>query len=194
MKQKLKLLISAVILLTAAGASYAQELCPKGDINCLCQGDKYCQKSAALLSGEYPWDIVVNKLKGNKNQKQEFFYTKYHIVALQRKYKVTDIEMPEIKKISNYKELKEFLNNMPVTVDSFKEILNLFEKFYDGSKEQRDFIDNIVYHLRIHPVCYSKLNIDLYSLSYFCLVDRDIDTFINYETLIEKLENIKKSK
>ena len=193
MKQTLKLLVFTAFLLAAAGAYCAEGPCPKDDINCLCKDNELCKKSAILLRSEYPWDIVENTLKNNKNQKQEFFYAKYHIVSLQRKYRVSDLELPEIKAISNYNELKAFLNDMPITIESFEEVLNLLKKFYNGSKEQRDFIDNIIYHLQTHPVCYRKLNIDLYSLSHFCLIDRDIDEF-NYETLIKKLEDIKQSK
>lgn len=193
MKQTLKLLVFTAFLLAAAGAYCADGPCPKEDINCLCKDNEFCKKSAILLSSEYPWNIVENTLKNNNNQKQELFYAKYHIVSLQRKYRVTNLELPEIKAISNYNELKAFLNDMPITIESFEEVIKLIKKFYDGSQEQRDFIDNIIYHLQTHPVCYGKLNINLYSLSHFCLVDRDIDNF-NYETLIKKLEDIKQSK
>lgn len=193
MKQTLKLLVFTAFLLAAAGAYCADGPCPKEDINCLCKGNELCKKSAILLSSEYPWNIVENTLKNNNNQKQELFYAKYHIVSLQRKYRVTNLELPEIQAISNYNELKAFLNDMPITIESFEEVIKLIKKFYDGSQEQRDFIDNIIYHLQTHPVCYGKLNINLYSLSHFCLVDRDIDNF-NYETLIKKLEDIKQSK
>jgi hypothetical protein len=165
--------------------------CPKNDTVCVCKGNKFCQENLLLMQmNNQSWNDIVKTLKDNENQKQALFLTKQQMVNDELQKKVSQVEMQNIEKISNFKELRNFLDERPITRMSFATVMEYLKKYYTGTKEQKAFVEHLLIHLQTTPKCYEKLNTENYTLKEFCLVDRIRDYF-DYQQFLPALEELK---
>lgn len=165
--------------------------CAKNDSACVCNGNKFCLENLILMQmNNQNWNEIVMTLKDNANQKQALFLTKQKLVNSELQKEVSQVEMQTIEKISNFKELRDFLNERPITRMSFETALKYLKKFYTGTKEQKLFVNNLLIHMQTTPKCYEKLNVEDYTLNKFCLIDRVRDYF-DYEKFLPALEELK---
>ena len=166
--------------------------CPKNDSACVCNGNKFCLENLTLMQmNNQNWNDIVRTLKDNANQKQALFLTKQNLVNSELQKQVSQVEMQTIEKISNFKELRDFLDERPITRMSFETVLEYLKKFYTGTKEQKTFVNNLLIHMQTTPKCYEKLNVEDYTLNKFCLIDRVRDYF-DYEKFLPALEELNK--
>ena len=147
--------------------------CQYNDFDCVCGDDEYCKTHAQLLQKfGVSWDKIVNSLKNKENQKKALYKDKYFATTPFAEAKVNALEREEIKQLSSFEEVKDYVLDMPIKEQSLQYVADKLDSYYQGTKEEKAFIKSLIKALDKSEACPKDLDLETFGLENFCFLSR----------------------
>lgn len=158
----------------AGGPSLEKPLFSNEEITSLCGDNQYCKWNIILLETSYATfkkGQIIDYIKRVKDYKQAL-YT--NIQKDPWGIGLGNVEREQRKVLNSFKAIQEATSDFPTTqfelIDRIKKLI----KYYNGTKEQKDFIKELITAIDVDAIksCSKYLdNVNNYSLKSFCLLD-----------------------